>query len=62
MIVNRNHHVFKGHKTLLGSKYVTYGEVELPTRYELFSKSKDGFDWGVMALVHCSFRFPFFVN
>jgi len=46
MIVNRNHHVFKGHKTLLGSKYVTYGEVELPTRYELFSKSKDGFDWG----------------
>lgn len=46
MTVNRNHHVFKGHKTLLGSKYVTYGEVELPTRYELFPKSKDGFDWG----------------
>jgi len=46
MAVNRNNHVFKGHKTLLGSKYVTYGEVELPTRYELFAKSKDGFDWG----------------
>ena len=42
----RNNHVFKGHKTLLGSKYVTYGEVELPLRYDLFSQSKDGFDWG----------------
>lgn len=42
----RNNHVFKGHKTLLGSKYVTYGEVELPSRYELFKQSKDGFDWG----------------
>jgi DNA-binding transcriptional regulator YiaG len=46
MAVNRNNHVFKGHKTLLGSKYVTYGEIELPTRYELYPKSKDGFDWG----------------
>jgi len=42
----RNNHVFKGHKTLLGSRYVTYGEVELPVKYELYSKSKDGFDWG----------------
>ncbi len=45
-IVNRNNHVFKGHKTLLGSKFVTYGELELPTRYEQYPKSKDGFDWG----------------
>jgi len=46
MAVNMNNHVFKGHKTLLGSKYVTYGEVELPIRYDLFSKSNNGFDWG----------------
>jgi len=42
----RNNHVFKGHKALLGAKYVTYGELELPTRYNIFPKSKDGFDWG----------------
>ena len=42
----RNNHVFKGHKTLLGTRYVTYGELELPTRYDIFPKSKDGFDWG----------------
>jgi DNA-binding transcriptional regulator YiaG len=41
-----NNHVFKGHKTLLGSKYVTYRELELPTRYEIFPKSYAGFDWG----------------
>jgi len=41
-----NNHVFKGHRALLGHKYVTYGELELPTRYELFSESKNGFDWG----------------
>ena len=41
-----NNHVFKGHKALLGSKYVTYGEVELPQRYDIFSKSSNGFDWG----------------
>ena len=46
MIKSRNNHVFKGHKTLLGSKYVTYGEVELPLRYDLFNESKNGFDWG----------------
>ncbi|MCD6174050.1 MAG: helix-turn-helix transcriptional regulator [Sulfurimonas sp.] len=46
MALNINNHTFKGHKTLLGSRYVTYGEVELPLRYEIFSKSKDGFDWG----------------
>jgi len=41
-----NNHAFKGHRTLLGSKFVTYGEVELPTRVELYPKSKSGFDWG----------------
>lgn len=41
-----NKHVFKGHRTLLGSKYVTYGELELPTRYDIFQKSNNGFDWG----------------
>ena len=46
MIPHRNNHVFKGHKTLLGAKFVTYGEVELPLRYENFSQSKTGFDWG----------------
>jgi DNA-binding transcriptional regulator YiaG len=40
-----NNHVFKGTKTLLGSKYVTYAEMELPIRYELFASSKS-FDWG----------------
>ncbi|WP_457745685.1 DUF6166 domain-containing protein [Sulfurimonas sp.] len=45
MAIVMNNHVFKGHKTLLGTKFVTYGEVELPTRYELFSSS-EGFDWG----------------
>lgn len=40
-----NNHVFKGHKTLLGSKYVTYGELELPLRDDLCSKS-NSFDWG----------------
>lgn len=46
MTIARNNHVFKGHKALLGTRYVTYGELELPTRYEQFPKSKDGFDWG----------------
>lgn len=46
MAINMNKHVFKGHKTLLGTKYVTYGEVELPSRYDLYSKAKSGFDWG----------------
>ena len=46
MAINMNNHVFKGHRTLLGSKFVTYGEVELPIRYELFQKSSSGFDWG----------------
>lgn len=41
-----NNHVFKGHKALLGTKYVTYGELELPLRYDLFQESKNGFDWG----------------
>jgi len=41
-----NNHVFKGHRALLGSKYVTYGELELPTREDVFSESKNGFDWG----------------
>lgn len=42
----RNNHVFKGHKALLGSRYVTYGEVELELKYNLYAKSKTGFDWG----------------
>lgn len=46
MNINMNKHVFKGHKTLLGNKYVTYGEIELPLRYEDYSKSSTGFDWG----------------
>ena len=46
MALKMNNHVFKGHKSLLGSKFVTYGEVELPSRYELFQKSSSGFDWG----------------
>jgi DNA-binding transcriptional regulator YiaG len=46
MFVNRNNHVFKGHKTLLGSKYVTYAEVELPLRDDIFPQSSSGFDWG----------------
>lgn len=46
MITMRNNHVFKGHKTLLGNKFVTYGELELSLRYDLFAESKNGFDWG----------------
>ncbi|MGE4397824.1 MAG: DUF6166 domain-containing protein [Sulfurimonas sp.] len=46
MAIMRNNHVFKGHKTLLGAKYVTYGELELPLRYDIFPSSKNGFDWG----------------
>jgi len=46
MAINMNNHVFKGHRALLGSKFVTYGEVELPIRYEIFQKSSSGFDWG----------------
>ena len=45
MALVMNNHVFKGHRTLLGSKFVTYGELELPTRFELYSLS-NGFDWG----------------
>jgi len=46
MALNMNKHTFKGHKTLLGNKYVTYGEIELPSRYELYAKSNNGFNWG----------------
>ena len=46
MAINLNNHVFKGHKALLGSKFVTYRELELSLRYDLFSKSSHGFDWG----------------
>lgn len=46
MALIRNNHAFKGHRTLLGTRYVTYGELELPIRYELFALSKSGFDWG----------------
>ena len=47
MAVTMNNHVFKGHKTLFGVKYVTYAELELPTHYELYAKSKS-FDWGFL--------------
>ncbi len=46
MALHMNNHVFKGHRTLLGNKFVTYGEVELPVRYDIFPQSKSGFDWG----------------
>ena len=46
MAIAMNNHVFKGHRTLLGNKFVTYGELELPTRDTLYTKSKSGFDWG----------------
>ena len=46
MAITLNNHVFKGHRALLGNKYVTYGEIELPLRYDLYSVSKNGFDWG----------------
>jgi DNA-binding transcriptional regulator YiaG len=45
MSIIRNNYVFKGHKALLGTKYVTYGELELPARYELYKQSQT-FDWG----------------
>jgi len=45
MSITRNNYVFKGHKALLGNKYVTYGELELPSRYELYKQS-ESFDWG----------------
>jgi DNA-binding transcriptional regulator YiaG len=45
--IKRSNHVFKGHKALLGGRFVTYGEVELPSRFEEFPKSKNDFDWGI---------------
>ncbi|MBA1437862.1 MAG: helix-turn-helix transcriptional regulator [Epsilonproteobacteria bacterium] len=45
MAIVMNNHVFKGHRTLLGSKFVTYGELELSTRTNLFQKS-ESFNWG----------------
>jgi len=46
MVINsRNNYVFKGHKALLGGKFVTYGELEFKTRYDIFDKSET-FDWG----------------
>jgi len=44
MAITLNNHVFKGHRALLGSKYVTYAEVELSVRYELYPTS-NSFDW-----------------
>jgi len=46
MAIIMNNHVFKGHRTLLGNKYVTYGELELPARFDLYPVSSNGFDWG----------------
>lgn len=45
IISSRNNYVFKGHRALLGGKFVTYGELEFKPKYELFDKS-DTFDWG----------------
>lgn len=46
MAITLNNHVFKGHKTLLGSKFVTYGELELPSRSDIYEITTNGFDWG----------------
>ncbi|MBL1244667.1 MAG: XRE family transcriptional regulator [Sulfurimonas sp.] len=46
MAITLNNHVFKGHKALLGNKYVTFGELELSQRYDIYPVSKNGFDWG----------------
>ena len=46
MVINsRNNYVFKGHKSLLGSRFVTYGELEFKSKINLFSK-EEAFDWG----------------
>ena len=45
MAISLNNHVFKGHRALLGSKYVTYAEIELSLRYDLFPTAQN-FDWG----------------
>jgi len=45
MLINsRNNYVFKGHRALLGGKFVTYGELEFQTRYDIFDKAET-FDW-----------------
>lgn len=46
MALIMNNHVFKGHKTLLGNKFVTYRELDLPLRADIYQHSKNGFDWG----------------
>ncbi len=50
MAIAMNNHVFKGHRTLLGNKFVTYGELELSTRFDIYPTSKSGFDWGNSSL------------
>lgn len=44
-ISNRNNYAFKGHKALLGGKFVTYGEVELSIKSNSLNLP-DSFDWG----------------
>jgi len=46
MALIMNNHVFKGHRTLLGNKFVTYKELNLPGRADIYQYSKNGFDWG----------------
>lgn len=46
MALVMNNHVFKGHRTLLGNKFVTYRELDLPVRADIYKHSKNGFDWG----------------
>ncbi|NPA65841.1 MAG: bacteriophage CI repressor [Epsilonproteobacteria bacterium] len=43
-----NNHIFKGSKSLLSGKYVTYAEMELPLYNELCDNAK-GFDWGLLS-------------
>ena len=43
---NRNNYAFKGYRALLGSRFVTYAELELPLRYDIYSESDSSFDWG----------------
>lgn len=43
--MNENH-IFRGHKTLLGNRVVTFNDQPLDPRTDLFNHARDGFDWG----------------
>jgi DNA-binding transcriptional regulator YiaG len=38
--------IFKGHKTLLGHRQVTFNNEPLDPRNDLFNHARDGIDWG----------------